>query len=108
MSAPLISRIDPPQLDDVKEGFHSATIRILGKNFSPSATAVVVGSGTAFDTIRIADECRLDMYGHGGFVLGLIVLNDPDGFSSGSSSNVLPLRIIKTIPRPETDESIPF
>jgi hypothetical protein len=111
MSAPLISRIGPPSLDNVEAGFDSATIKILGENFSPSATALIIGSGTIFDTVRLADgvlQCRLDVYGHGRFVLGVIVLNDLDDFSPGSSSNVFPLRIPRTIPRAKTDQSIPF
>jgi hypothetical protein len=112
MPEPRIFQIQPPSLDNVEAGFDSATITILGENFSPDASAFVIGSGTIFDTRWLADgvlECRLDVYGHEGFVIGIIVLNDPEGFAHGSSSNVVPLRIPKTIPPPKRDEEgIPF
>ncbi len=112
MPEPRILQIQPPSLDNVQAGFDSATITILGENFSPDASALVIGSGTIFDTRWLADgvlECRLDVYAHQGLILGIIVLNDPEGFAHGSSSNVVPLRIPKTIPPQERhDDPIPF
>ena len=72
MPEPRIFQIQPPSLDNVEAGFDSATITILGENFSPDASALVAGSGTIFDTRWLADgvlECRLDVYGHKGFVI---------------------------------------
>jgi hypothetical protein len=112
MLTPQILQIDPPQLDDVEAGFHGTTIRLFGTRFSPGAEAVVLGSGTIYDTTWLSNEmleCKLDVYGHEAFVIGVIVLNDTENFSPGSSSNVVPLRIPKTIPPQERhDDTIPF
>ena len=112
MLTPQILQIDPPQLYDVKGEFFAARIRLFGTGFSPGAEAIVLGSGVMYNTVWLGSEmleCWLGVYGYEAFVIGVIVLNDPENFSPGSSSNVVPLRIPKTIPPQEShDDTVPF
>jgi len=111
MSTPRISRIEPRQVDVPDEDFNCATISVWGTGFALTATAEVIGMGTIVSTTKLASdllECKLDAYGSGGFVLGVIVLNDPNLFTPGTSSNVFPLPVPKRIQPPDTDDSMPF
>lgn len=106
---PSILQIVPDKIDVPPDTYDSIKVELIGEGFAEDAEVRVLGEAGCAEAIRLSDtrlEAHLDILGFERFTIGLVVLNDPIGFAPGTTSNVVPLAVLRRMPDPS--RHIPF